>query len=208
MKKNDVKVGGVYAAKVSDKVVPVRIDEKNPHGGWRATNQTTGKKVRIKSAQRLRGPWPKKTMPTATERGNNKADDKGVAETVAAVEKGNLADGVTVPRSKRSAKTAKDAKKATKRDTGEPAATGGKRDAKPMSLLDAAAHLLSLGTGDPMRCKDIVDLAVARGLWTPGGGKTPANTLYASILREIKTKGDASRFIKAERGKFALASKA
>jgi len=83
-------------------------------------------------------------------------------------------------------------------------ATGGEPDAKPMSLLDAAAHLLSLGTGDPMRCKDIVDLAVQRNLWTPGNGKTPANTLYASILREIKTKGEASRFRKAERGKFEL----
>ncbi|MBN1460931.1 MAG: winged helix-turn-helix domain-containing protein [Armatimonadetes bacterium] len=104
----------------------------------------------------------------------------------------------------------KDATDAPQRDTGERAATGGQResnDVKPMSLLDAAAHLLSLGTGDPMRCKDIVDLAVARGLWTPGNGRTPANTLYASILREIKTKGDTSRFVKAERGKFALASK-
>ena len=107
-------------------------------------------------------------------------------------------------------RSTKDATDAPERDTGERAATGGQReanDAKPMSLLDAAAHLLSLGTGDPMRCKDIVDLAVARGLWSPGNGRTPANTLYASILREIKTKGDASRFVKAERGKFALASK-
>jgi len=44
-------------------------------------------------------------------------------------------------------------------------------------------------------------------LWTPRDGKTPANTLYAAISREIKLKGDASRFAKAERGKFALASK-
>ena len=98
----------------------------------------------------------------------------------------------------------KDATTAKQRDTGERAATGGQPDAKPMSLLDAAAHLLSLGTSEPMRCQDIVDLAVARGLWTLGSGKTPANSLYASILREIKTKGQASRFIKAERGKFAL----
>jgi len=106
----------------------------------------------------------------------------------------------------------KDAKAATKRDTGERAATGGKRednDAKPMSLLDAAAHLLSLGTGDPMRCKDIVHLAIHRDLWAPhNGGKTPANSLHAAIQREIKTKGTASRFLKAERGKFALACKA
>ena len=55
MKKNEVKVGGRYSAKVSDKVVVVRIDGENPHGGWDATNEATGKKVRIKSAQRLRG---------------------------------------------------------------------------------------------------------------------------------------------------------
>jgi hypothetical protein len=55
MKKNEVKVGGTYLAKVSDKVVPVRIDGENPHGGWDATNEATGKKVHIKSAQRLRG---------------------------------------------------------------------------------------------------------------------------------------------------------
>ncbi len=113
------------------------------------------------------------------------------------------------------ANTAKPATKhatdAPQRDTAKRRAKGGKRDTdgeKPMSLLDAAAHLLSLGTGDPMRCKDIVDLAIGRGLWTPGKGKTPAATLHAAISREIKTKGDASRFVKAERGKFALARKA
>ncbi len=101
-----------------------------------------------------------------------------------------------------------DATDTLERDTGKRAATGGQRDAdeaKPMSLLDAAAHLLSLGSGDPMRCKDIVDLAVARGLWAPrNGGKTPANTLSAAIRREIKAKGDASRFRLTERGKFEL----
>jgi hypothetical protein len=102
----------------------------------------------------------------------------------------------------------KDATDVPERDTGERAATGVKHDAKPMSLQDASAHLLSLGTGDPMRCKDIVDLAIGRGLWTPGKGKTPAATLHAAMSREIKTKGDASRFVKAERGKFALADKA
>jgi len=104
-------------------------------------------------------------------------------------------------------KPTQDAKAEPGRDTGERAATGGQRDAsdpKPMSLLDAAAHLLSLGTGDPMRCKDIVDLAVQRGLWTPKTGKTPANTLSAALRREIKLKGDASRFRLAEPGKFEL----
>jgi hypothetical protein len=50
MKKSEVRVGGVYLTKVTDKVVSVRIDGENPHGGWDGTNLSTGKKVRIKSA--------------------------------------------------------------------------------------------------------------------------------------------------------------
>jgi len=56
MKKNEVKVGGQYVAKVSGRLAQVRIDRENPHGGWDATNLATRKAVRIKSAQRLRAP--------------------------------------------------------------------------------------------------------------------------------------------------------
>ena len=55
MTKSDVKIGGVYTAKVTNKLVQVRIDAESRHGGWVATNLSTNKKVRIKSAQRLRG---------------------------------------------------------------------------------------------------------------------------------------------------------
>jgi hypothetical protein len=48
-----------------------------------------------------------------------------------------------------------------------------------------------------------VDAVLAKGLWK-SDGKTPAATLYSSILREIQKKGDDARFTKAERGKFAL----
>ena len=56
MKKNEVKIGGLYPAKVSNQVATVRIDSTNTHGGWNATNTATGKRIRIKTAQRLRGP--------------------------------------------------------------------------------------------------------------------------------------------------------
>ena len=56
MKKNEVKIGGVYTAKVSDRVVEVRVDGENARGGWNATNLVTGKKIHIKSPQRLRAP--------------------------------------------------------------------------------------------------------------------------------------------------------
>jgi len=45
MKKDEVQIGKVYTAKVTDKVVPVRIEGENPHGGWDAVNLATGKKV-------------------------------------------------------------------------------------------------------------------------------------------------------------------
>ena len=63
MKKDNVKLGSVYAAKVSGEVVPVRLDKVNAHGGWDGTNMTTHKHVRVMSAGRLRGLWPQKTMP-------------------------------------------------------------------------------------------------------------------------------------------------
>jgi len=55
MKKSEVKIGSVYTAKVTNKLVQVRIDAESRYGGWDATNLATGKKVRIKSPARLRG---------------------------------------------------------------------------------------------------------------------------------------------------------
>src|SRR5690606_28089138 len=53
MKKADVKIGGQHFANVTGRRVVVKIEAESRHGGWDAINQTTGKKVRIKSAQRL-----------------------------------------------------------------------------------------------------------------------------------------------------------
>ena len=55
MKKSDVHIGKHYTAKVTHKLVVIEILAENPHGGWDAKNLSTGKMVRIKSAQRLRG---------------------------------------------------------------------------------------------------------------------------------------------------------
>ena len=55
MKKDDVKVGGTYTAKVGDRLVSVRIDSAHSKQGWNATNTATGKRIHNKSAHRLRG---------------------------------------------------------------------------------------------------------------------------------------------------------
>ncbi|MCC7350201.1 MAG: winged helix-turn-helix domain-containing protein [Phycisphaerales bacterium] len=77
--------------------------------------------------------------------------------------------------------------------------------AKKTSGLDAAAQVLA-DAGQPMRCKDMVETMLAEGIWKTGG-KTPAATIYAAILREIQTKGSESRFKKTDRGLFTINGK-
>jgi hypothetical protein len=50
----------------------------------------------------------------------------------------------------------------------------------------------------------MIERMAAKGYWTSPGGKTPASTLYAAILREIQAKGKEARFVKADRGQFTL----
>jgi hypothetical protein len=72
-----------------------------------------------------------------------------------------------------------------------------------MSGLDAAAQVLA-EAAEPLGAKTMVERMLEKGLWATSG-KTPAATIYAAIIREIAKKGDASRFVKAERGKFTVA---
>lgn len=55
MKKKDVVLGGRYTALVSGRMVTVRIKRESTYGGWEAVNEATGRDVRVRSAQRLRG---------------------------------------------------------------------------------------------------------------------------------------------------------
>ncbi len=56
MKKLEVRLGGVYEAKVSGKLARVRIDHVSVHGGWSATNLDTNRHIAIRTAGRLRKP--------------------------------------------------------------------------------------------------------------------------------------------------------
>ncbi len=73
--------------------------------------------------------------------------------------------------------------------------------AKKMSCLDAAARVLA-EAGRPMTTQEMIDAMGAKGYWSSPGGKTPSATLYSALLRELG-KGDQSRFVRTERGKFA-----
>ena len=54
MKKREIRVGAVYCARISGRLVPVQITGESRYGGWDAINRKTGRTVRIKSAAKLR----------------------------------------------------------------------------------------------------------------------------------------------------------
>lgn len=54
MRKTEVEIGAVYLAKVSGKLVEVRIESKCEFGGWYGKNIVTGRVIRLRSAMRLR----------------------------------------------------------------------------------------------------------------------------------------------------------
>ena len=75
---------------------------------------------------------------------------------------------------------------------------------KGLSLLNAAAAVLER-SDEPLSVKAIIAKAKESGLWTPGSGKTPEQTLYSAIIREMRDKGETARFRKEGRGLFASA---
>ena len=77
---------------------------------------------------------------------------------------------------------------------------------KRMSLLNAAVEVLkAAGPEHPMNCKEILEAILERQLWTPTDCKTPEQTLYGSIFREINTK-EHPRIVKSDvKGKFRIA---
>jgi hypothetical protein len=188
MKKAEVTIGGKYYANVSGNRCEIQIDAEKPRGGWDATNLATGKKIHIKSAQRLQGE-------VGTRRGRAKVTTEGnetvVENEPATVETigGEPSTAVAVLKKPRKAKVANDQNAA---DAGE----------KKLSCVAAALKVLSEAI-EPMNAQEMITAMTEAGYWTSPGGKTPHATLYSAILREL-TKGDDSRFVKTERGRFTI----
>jgi hypothetical protein len=194
MRQQDIRIGGVYTAKITDKVVPVRIDAENPHGGWDGTNLETKKRVRIKSPRKLRREVPTEGDRNATSATSAKDASKPTTKAKApgaATRATTAAPGTKKPREARDKATG--SKKPTR---GKPAAPG------RTGVLDAAVQILAKAK-EPMSCKAIVEQAIKEGLWSTGG-KTPHATLYSAVIREIARKGKDARFEKVDRGRFQL----
>ena len=127
-------------------------------------------------------------------------------KTLTVADAGRLAVHHTnAPRAAKGAKaeatTPKGTKAASGRDVAQKGASRG--EGKRLGLVDAAIQVMK-AAGKPMNCQEVVKAILEQKLWE-SAGKTPAATLYSSILREIVKKGADARFKKVERGQFALA---
>ena len=224
MKKNEVKVGGEYVAKVSGKLAHVRITGESRYGGWDATNLATKKAVRIKGAQRLRAEAGRKATPAAHVAAGAKPAGEAAkdAKAAPAAAGGKAANPLEAhyQTQKDAAKAEKAAKVASMRkevaeklaqpdpelDAAVKASEADRRAkkakvAKPKGerkpgYLDAAVRVLQ-EAGKPMQCGEIVQQALAKGYWQTKGA-TPGATLYAAVLRECAAKGAKARFRRAE----------
>ncbi len=185
MKKAEVKVGGKYYANVSGARCEIQIEAERPRGGWDATNLATGKKILIKSAQRLQGE-------VDTKRGRAKATSEAAAQEA-------IAEPTEAIGSETSTAVAV-LKKSRKAEASQTEAT--EDGEKRLSCIGAALKVLS-ESADPMNAQEMITAMEAKGYWTSPGGKTPHATLYSAILREL-AKGDDSRFVKTERGRFTV----
>jgi hypothetical protein len=215
MQKNEVKLGGVYTAKVTNKLVQVRIDAESRYGGWDATNMTTGKKVRIKSAQRLRAAVGDdgakkargaKKAKAAAEPQPAETSTPTIEEVAGAEQSASACPNCGSTERDEDGDCAKCHEPKPAKPEGKPKRARSKKEPKPkrMSGLDAAAKVLE-ESSEPMNVKQIVEVAESKGYWKSPGGKTPWATVYSAIIREVKTRGQDARFRKAERGRFVHA---
>ncbi|AQQ71406.1 hypothetical protein SMSP2_01780 [Limihaloglobus sulfuriphilus] len=172
MKKSEIKINGLYLAKVTNRTVAVKITGKHAKEGWEALNTATGKKVHIKTPERLEGP----------------AEPEKNTEPKAKAEKPKKAPQPKAGKKAKAKPSPKDKQKAPKK----------------ASLFEVALIILK-DSDMAMSCAAIVEQAMEKDLWKPAkGGKTPANTLYATFLREIKNKGKDALVVKTLPGRFAL----
>ena len=174
---SNITVGTKVIVKVGRNEVEVTVTEVTATG-WKVKSQTTGREFEVRRIERIVTEPVEVTEAAAPE----------VAEpetaTPAEPETGDENDNAVNP---------------------APESGSGPRPEKKLSLLNAAAQVLAANR-TPMNCKEMIAKAVEMGLWTPTGAKTPEQTLYSGIFREIKST-EEPRFKKSEsrKGSFEYA---
>ena len=174
---SSITVGTVAIVKVGRNEVEVTVTEITATG-WKVKSQTTGREFEVRRIERI------VTEPVEDAEAAEPETAPAAPETETAEPEPEEEDNAVNP---------------------APESGSGLRPEKKLSLLNAAANVLA-ACRTPMNCKEMIAKAVEMGLWTPTGAKTPEQTLYSGIFREIKST-DEPRFKKSEtrKGSFEYA---
>lgn len=188
MQEHEIQTGKDYIVKIAHNQVKVRVLNGSDHS-W-MVKTSGGKFMSVSNAERFvraveHPPIPANEAPHQTT-------EVQVAEAVAmppeAVTTPTAAtmppEPVTVP-------------------TSASSATEATEPEKKLTMLDAAAQILESAT-TPMTIKDILTAMEESGLWQPGTGKTPGNSLISAIGTEQRRKPNP-RFRKTAPGTFEYA---
>ena len=154
---SNITVGTIAIVKVGRNEVEVTVTEVTATG-WKVKSQTTGREFEVRRIERI--------VTEPVEETEAAAPEVAAPETAAPAEPETEADDNAV--------------------NPAPESGSGPRPEKKLSLLNAAAKVLA-ACRTPMNCKEMIAKAVEMGLWTPTGAKTPEQTLYSGIFREIKS---------------------
>ena len=180
----NVTVGQDVLVKIAGRIIPVRVEAVLPDG-WMVRSVTSGK---IFKTKKLHEQPANEAAAPESEPASEPAPEAQVAEQpeapAAVVEPQPAAEQ---PESEPASESAPEAPRTRK-----------------VSLLDAAIEVLKL-EAKALNTRDMVKQAIERGLWVQTSCKTPEQTLYGAIFREIK-EADHARIRKSEKkGAFEFA---
>ena len=187
---SEITVGTIAITKVGRNEVKVTVTEITANG-WKVKSLSTEREFETRRIERIvAGPETKapETEKTAAPEPEANAPEAEAPKTEAAAP---AEPETEAPETDAAATDEPEADAPETEDEEDnavnpaPESGSGPRPAKKLSLLNAAAQVLAT-CREPMNCKEIVAKAVELGLWVHTGAKTPEQTLYGGIFREMK----------------------
>lgn len=169
---SEIRVGSIVTVKVGRNEVTVTVTEVMEHG-WRVKSQSSGREFEVSRIERVITP---------AEESTNIPDETAEPETDGGI------DGAEngIPPSEDAEDAGNPNASNEPEEEPNPAPESG-RPEKKLSLLEAAAQILKRSR-TPLNTKEILAKVIESGLWSPNGGKTPEQSLYSAIFREINSK--------------------
>ncbi|HBT77629.1 MAG TPA: hypothetical protein DEB39_12070 [Planctomycetaceae bacterium] len=205
MKADSIIIGNLYEVKAGRNVTVVKVKSVNNKTGCWICETTKGKKMNIADADRFVGDVTPGKEAKAEKTSEKKPSLKEVIKSkVVAI----------IPKGRRATSTMRDLDDPTftrkhhvrngvlvlEADDEQPKHLGPKPKGR-MSAL-SAAHRVLKEAGKPLGVREILETALAKN-YCNIDGRTPFNTINGGIRKEIKHKGEASRFVWAGPGLFA-----